>query len=65
MERVRLVELQHHGEEVQGLKRSKAELAALHGQLEHKVSQKEAEITRLQRECQEYIKVSGCRLIIH
>ena len=57
MERVRLVELQHHGEEVQELKRSKAELAALHGQLERKVSQKEAEITRLQREYQELIKV--------
>lgn len=57
MERVRLVELQHHGEEVQELKRSKAELAALHGQLEHKVSQREAEITRLQREYQELIKV--------
>ncbi|XP_073235827.1 centrosomal protein of 70 kDa-like isoform X1 [Porites lutea] len=56
MERVRLVELQHHGEEVQELKRSKAELAALHGQLEHKVSQKEAEITRLQREYQELIQ---------
>lgn len=56
MERVRLVELQHHGEEVQELKRSKAELAALHGQLEHKVSQREAEITRLQREYQELIK---------
>ena len=57
MDRVRLVELQHHGEEVQELKRSKAELAVLHGQLEHKVSQKEAEITRLQREYQELIKV--------
>ena len=57
MERVRLVELQHHGEEVQELKRSKAELAALHGQLEHKVSQREVEITRLQREYQELIKV--------
>ena len=48
---MRLVELQHHGEEVQELKRNKTELAVLLGELEHKVSQQEAEIARLQREC--------------
>ena len=48
MERVRLVELQHHGWEVQELKKSKAELEVLYTQLEQRVTQKEAEITRLQ-----------------
>ena len=57
MERVRLVELQHHGWEVQELKKSKAELEVLYTQLEQRVTQKEAEITRLQNKCQELVKV--------
>ena len=54
---MRLVELQHHGGEVQELKKRKAELVALHAQLEQRVTQKETEITRLQHKCQELIKV--------
>lgn len=57
MEGVRLVELQHHGEEVQELKRNKAELVALHVQLEQKVAQKEAEVTRLRKRCQDLVKL--------
>lgn len=56
MEGVRLVELQRHGEEVQELKRNKFELVALHMQLKQKVAQKEAEVTRLQKKCQDLIK---------
>lgn len=53
MEGVRLVELQCHGEEVQELKRDKSELVAANIQLEQKVTQKEAEITRLKKRCQD------------
>lgn len=56
MEGVRLVELQRHGEEVQELKRGKSELVALNMQLEQKVTQKEAEITRLKARCQDLVK---------
>ena len=56
MEGVRLVELQRHGEEVQELKRSNAELVALQTQLEQNVTQKEAEITRLKHRCQDLMK---------
>ncbi|KAL9967308.1 hypothetical protein ACROYT_G025508 [Oculina patagonica] len=62
MEGVRLVELQHHGEEVQELKRNKAELVALHVQLEQKVAQKEAEVTRLRKRCQDLVKLEEKRL---
>ena len=57
MERTRLVELQNHGEEVKELKRSKSESVALYRQLEQKVTQKETEITRLQRQCQDLMEM--------
>ena len=57
MERTRLVELQNHGEEVKELKRSKSESVALYRQLEQKVAQKEAEITRLQQQCQDFMEM--------
>ena len=57
MERTRLVELQNHGEEVKELKRSKSESVALCRQLEQKVTQKEAEITRLQQQCQDLMEM--------
>ena len=56
MEGVRLLELQRHGEEVQELKRSKSELVALQMQLEQKAAQKEAEVSRLQKRCQDLVK---------
>ena len=57
MEGLRLVELQRHGEEVQELKRDKSELLATNMQLEQKVTQKEAEISRLKTRCQDLFKV--------
>ena len=57
MERTRLVELQNHGKEVKELKRSKSESVALYRQLEQKVAQKEAEITRLQQQCQDFMEM--------
>lgn len=56
MEGVRLLELQRHGEEVQELKRSKSELMAVQMQLEQKVAQKDTEVLRLQKRCQDLVK---------
>ena len=67
MEGLRLVELQRHGEEVQELKRDKSKLVATNMQLEQKVTQKEAEISRLKTRCQDPVKavrISGLFLNI-
>jgi len=56
MEGLRLVELQCHGEEVQELKRDKSELVATNVQLEQKVTQREAEISRLKKRCQDLVR---------
>ena len=57
MEGLRLVELQRHGEEVQELKRDKSELVATNMQLEHEVTKKEAEMSRLKTRYQDLVKV--------
>ena len=57
MEGLRLVELQRHGEDVQELKRDKSELVAINMQLNQKVVQKEAEISRLKTRCQDLVQV--------
>ena len=67
MEGLRLVVLQRHGEEVQELKRDKSKLVATNMQLEQKVTQKEAEISRLKTRCQDLVKavrISGLFLNI-
>ena len=67
MEGLRLVELQRHGEEVQELKRDKSKLVATNMQLEQKVTQREAEISRLKTRCQDLVKavrISGLFLNI-
>lgn len=56
MEGLRLVELQRHGEEVRELTRNKSELVATNMQLEEKITQKEAEISRLKTRCQDFVK---------
>ncbi|XP_020609772.1 centrosomal protein of 70 kDa-like isoform X2 [Orbicella faveolata] len=62
MEGLRLVELQRHGEEVRELTRNKSELVATNMQLEEKITQKEAEISRLKTRCQDLVKAEEKRL---
>lgn len=56
MEDRRLDELHRHGEDLQNMQMTKADVAGVYKQLERKCAEKDEEITRLQKRCHRLIE---------